>query len=106
MSEVKEFTVIGISDSSELFFAPDVTAAIKNSKVFSGGKRHHELVAHLLPSDAVWIDISVPLETVFKQYAPYSQITVFRLGRPSFLWLCSYTSARISRCRAKGFSIV
>ena len=84
MSEVKEFTVIGISDSSELFFAPDVTAAIKNSKVFSGGKRHHELVAHLLPSDAVWIDISVPLETVFKQYAPYSQITVFASGDPLF----------------------
>ena len=85
MSEVKEFTVIGISDSSELFFAPDVTAAIKNSKVFSGGKRHHELVAHLLPSDAVWIDISVPLETVFKQYCSLLSITVFASGDPLFM---------------------
>ena len=41
---------------------------IKQGKVFSGGKRHHEIVAPFLPADAQWIDITVPLDAVFEQY--------------------------------------
>lgn len=83
MSE-KRFTVIGISDNSEQFFAPEVLAAIDSGKVFSGGKRHHELVSRLLPEDAIWIDISVPLENVYKRYAQYQEIIVFASGDPLF----------------------
>lgn len=83
MSE-RNFKVIGISDSRQQWFPPEVTSIIKSGKVFSGGKRHHEIVAHLLPSEAVWIDITVPLENVFKEYTLYTDIVVFASGDPLF----------------------
>ncbi|MBR4379943.1 MAG: precorrin-6y C5,15-methyltransferase (decarboxylating) subunit CbiE [Bacteroidaceae bacterium] len=65
---MKKFVVIGLSDAQEPWLEPKALEAIKHGKVFSGGKRHHEIVKDLLPSDAVWIDITVPLSTVFEQY--------------------------------------
>ena len=62
------FVVIGITDNPEPWFMPEVLEIIKNGKVFSGGRRHHEIVAPLLPADAQWIDITVPLDAVFEQY--------------------------------------
>ena len=63
-----KFIVIGITDNPNPYFPPEVMAIIRDGKVFSGGKRHHEIVAPLLPADAEWIDITVPLDTVFEQY--------------------------------------
>ena len=63
------FVVIGISDNPQPFFPPEVLEVIRNGKVFSGGKRHHEIVASFLPKDAEWIDITVPLDAVFEQYS-------------------------------------
>lgn len=80
----RNFKVIGISDSRQQWCSPEVTSIIKSGKVFSGGKRHHEIVAHLLPSDATWIDITVPLENVFKEYTRYTDIVVFASGDPLF----------------------
>lgn len=80
----RKFTIIGISDSEEQYFAPDIIAAIGKGSVFSGGKRHHELVAHLLPADAEWIDITVPLTDVFEQYAGHKEMVVFASGDPLF----------------------
>lgn len=63
---------------------------IRKGKVFSGGKRHHEIVAPLLPQDSKWIDITVPLDTVFEQYqnAPRlwrgDEVFVFASGDPLF----------------------
>jgi len=89
---MKHFVVIGLSDSPTPWLEPKAMEAIKQSKVFSGGKRHHEIVKDLLPPDAVWIDITVPLSTVFEQYqeifnAPCSMqnpIVVFASGDPLF----------------------
>ncbi|MBQ7495502.1 MAG: precorrin-6y C5,15-methyltransferase (decarboxylating) subunit CbiE [Bacteroidaceae bacterium] len=67
------FIVIGISDHPQPFFPPEVLEVIKNGSVFSGGKRHHEIVAPLLPEDAVWIDITAPLDAVFEQYKTHPQ---------------------------------
>jgi precorrin-6Y C5,15-methyltransferase (decarboxylating) len=63
-----KFIVIGITDNPRPFFPPEVLEIIKQGKVFSGGKRHHEIVAPFLPADAQWIDIITPLEAVFEQY--------------------------------------
>ena len=63
-----KFIVIGITDHPQPFFPPEVLEIIRKGKVFSGGKRHHEIVSHLLPKDAKWIDIVAPLDTVFEQY--------------------------------------
>ena len=65
---MQRFIVIGITDNPQPFFPPEVLEIIKNGKVFSGGKRHHEIVAPLLPEGAEWIDITIPLDAVFEQY--------------------------------------
>ena len=84
------FVVIGITDNPEPWFMPEVLEIIRNGKVFSGGKRHHEIVAPLLPADAQWIDITVPLDAVFEQYQSQTSnlkpqtIIVFASGDPLF----------------------
>ena len=84
------FIVIGITDHPKPWFPPEVMEIIKQGKVFSGGKRHHEIVAPLLPKDTEWIDITVPLDTVFKQYqlsslnSHLSTLIVFASGDPLF----------------------
>ena len=88
---MQRFIVIGITDNPEPWFPPEVLEIIKNGKVFSGGKRHHEIVAPLLPADAQWIDITVPLDDVFEQYKIVNcksvnrkSIIVFASGDPLF----------------------
>lgn len=76
--------IIGLSDSHCQYLQPEAVEHIRSGKVFSGGKRHHELVRHLLPDDAVWIDITVPLDNVFKQYEQYEDIIIFASGDPLF----------------------
>ena len=88
------FNVIGITDHPKPFFPPEVLEIIKSGKVFSGGRRHHEIVAPLLPDNAEWIDITVPLDAVFEQYSlffsptshpsPLTSIIVFASGDPLF----------------------
>ena len=84
------FVVIGITDNPEPWFMPEVLEIIRNGKVFSGGRRHHEIVAPLLPADAQWIDITVPLDVVFEQYQSQTSnlkpqtIVVFASGDPLF----------------------
>ena len=76
-----KFIVIGISDAPEPSFSSEVLEVIKQGKIFSGGKRHHEIVASLLPADALWIDITTPLDAVFLQYQSLtSDIIVFASG--------------------------
>lgn len=77
-------TLIGISDSRAQWFPPQVQAVISLGKVFSGGKRHHEIMAPYLPSDALWIDITVPLSAVFEQYQQHAEVVVFASGDPLF----------------------
>ena len=76
------FIVIGITDNPTPWFPPEVMEIIKNGKVFSGGKRHHEIVASFLPTNAEWIDITVPLDAVFEQY--HDEVVVFASGDPLF----------------------
>lgn len=79
-----KFYIIGLEDSPSPVFSKEVLFAIKSHRIFSGGKRHYELVASLLPADRVWIDIKVPLQEVFQTYAAYEEIVVFASGDPLF----------------------
>ena len=87
---MKTFVVIGITDNPKPFFPSEVLEIIRQGKVFSGGKRHREIVAPLLPKDAQWIDITVPLDNVFHEYqlstlnSQLSTIVVFASGDPLF----------------------
>lgn len=83
MSE-KKFTVIGISDSRRQWFLPEVMSVIESGRVFSGGKRHREIVGQLLPADTVWIEITVPLADVLQAYGEYDDIVIFASGDPLF----------------------
>lgn len=79
------FVVVGMGDEARGQFCPEVLTLIKDFRVFSGGKRHRELVAELLPPEAVWIDVVVPLEEVFERYREYQEpILVFASGDPLF----------------------
>ena len=79
---MQRFIVIGITDNPQPFFPPEVLEIIRNGKVFSGGKRHHEIVAPLLPADTEWIDITIPLDAVFKRY--HDEVVIFASGDPLF----------------------
>lgn len=77
----KRFIVIGMPDVSKGVTLPETLP----DAVFSGGRRHHELVKELLPAGAKWIDITVPLNDVFAQYAQIEKpIVVFASGDPLF----------------------
>ena len=81
-----KFIVIGITDHPQPFFPPEVLDIIKGGKVFSGGRRHHEIVLSWLPAHAQWIDITVPLDLVFAQYRQIAgeSLIVFASGDPLF----------------------
>lgn len=84
------FTIIGMSDSPHPFFAPDVLERISASKVFSGGKRHRQIVEKFLPDGYRWIDITVPLDDVYEQYRQEDcHIVVFASGDPLFYGFAS-----------------
>ena len=79
------FTVVGMNDEQSPLFTPEVQGLIAQHRIFSGGRRHRELVAALLPADAVWIDIVVPLTEVYHQYQELNEpVLVFASGDPLF----------------------
>ena len=87
------FIVIGITDHPPPWFPPEVMEIISQGRIFSGGKRHHEIMSSLLPSDHVWIDITVPLEDVFSRYQALLEtggagegptVIIFASGDPLF----------------------
>lgn len=86
----RHFIVIGMDDNRTPFFPPEVMEHIRAGKVFSGGVRHREIVRELLPADARWIAITVPIDNVFAQYEEVfaadddATIVVFASGDPLF----------------------
>lgn len=85
MSRGLSFVVVGMSDESRPAFGAEILAEIARTRVFTGGKRHYELVAEILPAGAVWIDVTVPLSQVFDQYRVLDEpIFVFASGDPLF----------------------
>lgn len=83
--EGNQFIVIGIDDNRQQYFSPEIQEKIHAHRVFSGGKRHHEIVKEHLPEGYVWIDITVPLDSVFEHYKEcHEPIVVFASGDPLF----------------------
>ena len=78
------FLIIGISDNPEQELTAAAQEVIARGKVCSGGKRHYELMKSRLPQGAQWIEITVPLADVFKQYNGIPEIVVFASGDPLF----------------------
>ena len=101
MGRQAKYAVIGITDSRKQWFPPEVMEVIKAGKVFSGGKRHHEIMMDFLPEDAVWIDITVPLSDVFRQYEAYDDIVVFASGDPLFFGFANTIQRECPGCEMK-----
>lgn len=100
---MKTCDMIGISDSRRLWFSPEVMDVIKSGSVFSGGKRHHEIVGQVLPKDAVWIDITVPLDKVFEQYEHYDHVVIFASGDPLFFGFANTVQRECKDVRMRVF---
>jgi len=92
---MSRFDVIGLDDNPQQHFTPEVMALIAAGKVFSGGKRHYEIISSLLPEGARWIDITVPLDKVFEQYIPLDEIVVFASGDPLFYGFANTIQKRV-----------
>ena len=97
----KQFIVIGLSDSRNQWFSPEERGLIASAQVFSGGIRHHEIVKDLLPEGCVWIDIVVPLDKVWVEYARYGKIVVFASGDPLFYGFAATLRREFPDCRMK-----
>ncbi|MDE6037795.1 MAG: precorrin-6y C5,15-methyltransferase (decarboxylating) subunit CbiE [Duncaniella sp.] len=84
MCKPRQFTVIGISDSHRQEMISEVRDIIASSHVFSGGRRHHEIMEPYLPDNHLWIDVTVPLSEVYVKYGQHDNIVVFASGDPLF----------------------
>ncbi|MFR9566861.1 MAG: precorrin-6y C5,15-methyltransferase (decarboxylating) subunit CbiE, partial [Rikenellaceae bacterium] len=89
------FYVIGIDDNSNQNFTDEVEAIIERSRVFSGGVRHHQIVADLLPQCCEWIDITPPMDSLFERYTSHDEIVVFASGDPLFFGFAQTIQRRI-----------
>lgn len=97
--KMERCTIIGISDSHEQWFAPDVLKAIEKGRVFSGGKRHREIMGRYLPDDSFWIDITVPLSAVFAEYEKHDEVVVFASGDPLFYGFAATVQRECPECQ-------
>ena len=100
---MKRCDVIGISDKREQWFSPEVTKVIQGGKVFSGGKRHREIMDAYLPLGYEWIDITVPLSVVFEKYGQFDDIVIFASGDPLFYGFASTIQREFPTCEMKVF---
>ena len=109
-----KFIVIGIDDNPHsvernIHF---VKHELQNAKVFSGGKRHFELVKDYLPDSYSWIDITVPLDNVFLEFEKAfismtadEPIIVFASGDPLFYGFAVTIKKRIPDAEIKVYPV-
>lgn len=95
---MRKCTIIGISDSRSQWFPPTVVETIKRGCVFSGGKRHYEIVRDLLPHNALWINITVPLSAVFELYTQHDELVIFASGDPLFYGFAATVQRECEGC--------
>jgi len=80
-----KYIVIGISNNPAFVFTDEVKNILPLHQVFSGGKRHYELVKRYLPEGHVWIDITGDMGRLMERYKEFNQtIVVFASGDPLF----------------------
>ena len=95
---MKSCIIIGISDDRNQAFSPEVLDIIKTHEVFSGGKRHHEIIYPHIDHEYRWIDITVPISGVFSQYANYDTVVIFASGDPLFYGFASTVMRECPDC--------
>ena len=100
----QRFVLIGICDSQFQELPAAVLQIIARGKIFSGGRRHHQLMESRLPAGHKWIDVTVPLSDVYAQYAEATdEIVVFVSGDPLFFGFASTLRRQFPGCRLRVF---
>ena len=100
----KSFVLIGICDSQFQDLPAAVLEIIARGIIFSGGRRHHQLMKPRLPAGHKWIDVTVPLSDVFAQYVEATdEIVVFVSGDPLFFGFASTLRRQFPCCRMRVF---
>ncbi|MCL5129212.1 precorrin-6y C5,15-methyltransferase (decarboxylating) subunit CbiE [Algibacter sp. L4_22] len=99
-----DFYLIGISNHPIPKLNDDVLELIKKSVVFSGGKRHYELVKSFLPKNHNWIEISGKMDVLIKKYSGFnSSIVVFASGDPFFYGFGNTLQRLLPNAKLKAF---
>jgi len=82
---MRHYTVVGLPNTTPVELPADVSRLVAAHAVFSGGRRHYELVKCLLPSSHTWIPIAGDMPALFAAYrAAAAPILVFASGDPLF----------------------
>lgn len=85
--------MVGMDDNPSPKHIEPVIKSIKHDNIFSGGKRHYEIVKPFLPAGAVWIEIKAPIDAVLAEYSRIIQegkvIISFVSGDPFFYGFAS-----------------
>ncbi|MCT4637959.1 MAG: precorrin-6y C5,15-methyltransferase (decarboxylating) subunit CbiE [Bacteroidales bacterium] len=90
-----KYTVVGIPDKL-IDINREVSDTIASHKYFSGGKRHYNIVKHILPENHIWIEITVPIDGLIKRYSEIdSDMVVFASGDPLFYGFANTLLSRI-----------
>ncbi|WP_435263088.1 precorrin-6y C5,15-methyltransferase (decarboxylating) subunit CbiE [Tenacibaculum sp. nBUS_03] len=99
-----DFYLIGISNHPSPKLNDDVLKLIKKASVFSGGKRHYQLVKSLLPKNHSWIEISGKMDSLIQQYKNFEvSIVVFASGDPFFYGFGNTLKRLLPSAKLKAF---
>lgn len=99
-----DFYLIGISNHPTPKWGDDVLELINTSTVFSGGKRHYELVKSYLPKNHRWIEISGKMDTLIQQYKTVDvSVVVFASGDPFFYGFGNTLQRLLPHAQLKAF---
>ncbi|OJJ23630.1 hypothetical protein BKI52_04515 [marine bacterium AO1-C] len=99
-----DFYLIGIGNHPTPQWSEEVLSLIKTSTVFSGGKRHYELVKSYLPKNHRWIEISGKMNALIQQYkAVEVSIVVFASGDPFFYGFGNTLQRLLPNAQLKAF---
>ncbi|RYY18618.1 MAG: precorrin-6y C5,15-methyltransferase (decarboxylating) subunit CbiE [Cytophagaceae bacterium] len=82
---MQHYTVVGLPNTTPVELPAEVRRLVAAHAVFSGGRRHYELVKSLLPNPHSWITIGGDMPALFAEYrAAAAPILVFASGDPLF----------------------
>ena len=80
-----DYTVIGISNSTRASLSDEIKSLLPAHRIFSGGKRHYELIKEHLPSPHEWIEIRNDIPKLIEHYKQRNEsIVIFASGDPLF----------------------
>lgn len=96
--------IIGLSDSHRLCLTPEIMKIISAGRVFSGGMRHHEIIASMLPTRYVWINITIPITDVLEKYKHHDELVIFASGDPLFYGFANTVKRSFPEVQMKVFS--